>query len=314
MNALFEQYLKEAQSKGSLNYAKDRPLSAVSTFGIGGNAAFFVVPRDITSAIELIRELYRFGERYILIGGASDLLFDDEGFDGVVVSVKKLSDIRIENGHIYAECGVTLPRLCRSAAENALTGFEGLCSIPATVGGALKMNAGAYGYEISDLLERVSVYLPSTDEVTVKNRRDCSFTYRSSRVANAGEMILSAVFAPQKGDVSEILKRSERYRQKRTDSQPIGAKSAGSYFKKPNAEGTIFAGKSAGELIELCGLKGRSVGGAYVSEKHGNFIINKDGSAGSSDVLALAEIVKSTVFKETGVILEEEVIYVRPSL
>ncbi len=304
MNALFEQYLKDAQSKGCLNYSKDRPLSAVSAFGIGGNAAFFVVPKDIDTIKSVIRELYDSGERYIVVGNASDLLFDDEGYDGTVVSTGLLNGIRSENGRLYAECGVKLPYLCRYAYENRLTGFEGLCSIPATVGGALKMNAGAFGCEISDTLEYISVYSPKSDTTIIKERNECDFAYRRSHSACEDEVILSAVFGPQTGDIAEILSKMRRYRQIREETQPVKVKSAGSYFKRPNAE------KSAGELIEICGLKGKNVGGAYVSEKHGNFIINKNGSARSSDVLALAEIVKNTVFEKTGVVLEEEVIYI----
>ncbi len=306
MNSLFEQYLKDAQSKGSLKYVKNRPLSAVSTFGIGGEAAFFVVPNDISSAKEILRILYDLKERYIVIGNASNLLFSDLGFDGAVISTKLLSSVYSENGILHAECGVMLPRLCNYAAENGYTGFEGLCSIPATVGGAIRMNAGAFGCEISDTLLSVSVYSPESDKTTVKSAKECGFSYRHSTAAGENEIILEARFIPETGKPDDILAKMDKNRQTRLKSQPSGVKSAGSYFKKPNAE------KSSGELIDICGLKGKSVGGAFVSEKHGNFIINKNGSAKASEVLALAEIIKSTVFEKTGVLLKEEVIYIAP--
>lgn len=311
MNLLFEQYLKDAQSKGSLNYAKDRPLSAVSTFGIGGNAAFFVVPRNIASAKEVVRELYLLKERYVVIGNASDLLFADNGFDGAVICTRRINGLHTENGLLYAECGVHLPSLCRYAAENCFSGFEGLCSIPATVGGAIKMNAGAFGCEIADTLSHITVYSPKTDSTVIKSAEDCGFAYRKSSAAGENEIILSAVFSPKTGKSADITSKMERDRRIRSERQPIGTKSAGSYFKRPKTEkNSAFYGKSAGEIIDICGLKGKSVGGAYVSEKHGNFIINKNGSARASDVLALAEIIKSEVFEKTGVILEEEVLYI----
>lgn len=304
MNSLFEQYLKDAQSKGSLKYVKDRPLSAVSTFGIGGNAAFFVVPRDIPSVKEILRILRELKERYIVIGNASNLLFSDYGFDGAVISTKSLCSINDENGVLTAECGVMLPGLCHYAAKNGYSGFEGLCSIPATVGGAVRMNAGAFGCEISDRLISVSVYSPESDKTVTKTADKCGFSYRHSTAAGENEMILEARFIPETGKPDDILAKMDKNRQMRLKSQPSGVKSAGSYFKKPNAE------KSAGELIDICGLKGKGVGGAFVSEKHGNFIINKNGSAKASEVLALAEIIKATVFEKTGIPLEEEVLYI----
>ncbi len=303
MNSLFEQYLKDSQSKGSLKYTKDRPLSAVSTFGIGGNAAFFVVPRNITSLKELLKLLWDLKERYIVIGNASNLLFSDSGFDGAVISTKSLCSLIDDCGMLTAECGVTLPQLTQYCAEVGYAGFEGLCSIPATVGGAIKMNAGAFGCEISDRLISVSVYSPESDKTVIKNREKCGFSYRHSSAVGGNEIILEARFAPETGKSADILAKMDINRQKRIKNQPTGVRSAGSYFKKPNAE------KSAGELIEICGLKGKRIGGAAVSEKHGNFIINEK-SARAKDVLALAETIKETVFKKTGVLLSEEVLYI----
>lgn len=303
MNSLFEQYLKDAQSKGSLKYAKDRPLSAVSTFGIGGNAAFFVVPNNIPSAKEILSILYELKERYIVVGNASNLLFSDQGFDGAVISTKSLCSLSEENGMLTADCGVMLPRLSSYCAEKGYTGFEGLCSIPATAGGAIRMNAGAFGCEISDRLVSVSVYSPESNKTVTKSKEECGFSYRHSAVADENEIILEARFIPETGKTADILAKIDINRQKRAKNQPTGVRSAGSYFKKPNAE------KSAGELIELCGLKGKRIGGAAVSEKHGNFIINEK-SARAKDVLALAKLVKETVFQKTGVILSEEVLYI----
>ena len=303
MNSLFEQYLKDAQSKGRLNYVKDRPLSAVSTFGIGGKAAFFVVPEDVPSAKEILRLLHELNERYMVIGNASNILFSDLGFDGAIISTKSLCSVSDENGVFTAECGVTLPHLCAYCAKRGYSGFEGLCSIPATVGGALKMNAGAFGCEISNRLISLTVYSPKTDKTVTKTKEECGFSYRYSSVTSENEIILEARFDPKTGISADIYKKMEENRQRRAKTQPLGVKSAGSYFKKPSAE------KSAGELIDICGLKGKRIGGATVSEKHGNFIINEK-SARASDVLALATLVKETVFQKTGILLSEEVLYI----
>ncbi len=313
------------QNKGSLTFYENHPLSLVSTFGIGGKARVFVLPHDISAVADLISMASAFG-RYAVIGNASNLLFDDCGFNGTVISTVKMRGIRaLDNPKNKAEsciksmageksvfcalCGTTLPALCAYALKNELIGFEGLCSIPATVGGAICLNAGAYGAEISDNLLAYEVLVPSRRTVLLKIADKSLFLHRQSPVHKTDEIVLSAYFCASKGNADEIKAKMDKNKELRKALQPIGARSAGSYFKRPseNAGRGIYQGKSAGQIIDMCGLKGLAVGGAQVSKKHGNFLINATGDATARDVLRLARQVKSKVYSRTGVALQEEV-------
>lgn len=314
----FSLFLKDAQNKGILNYTENTPLSSVSSMGTGGKATFFVTPNTATALIDTVRSAESSGIYYTVIGNATNLLFSDLGFHGAVISTKRINTLCLNNGLIFAECGTPLPRLSHFALENAFSGFEGLVSIPATVGGALVSNAGAFGNEISDNLVSFSVYLPKTDAVEERTPKDFPFSYRKSHATDGGGIILSACFSKNNGDRGEISAKMVQNRERRRRSQPTGVKSVGSFFKKPDYIGinkdvsTMYYGKSAGELIELCGLKGKTVGGAAVSEKHAGFIINKN-SATTNDVKKLACEVKLTVLQKTGVILTEECVIVEPT-
>ncbi len=325
MNSLFLQFLKEMQNKGRLKFYENHPLSLVSTFGIGGKARVFVLPYDITAFTDTVVMASAFG-RYAVIGNASNMLFDDCGFNGTVISTVKLRNIRELNptkkrGEGYLQllaegktafcalCGTTLPAICAYALKNELSGFEGLCSIPATVGGAVCLNAGAYGDEISDNLLAYEVFVASENKVVLKIADKSAFSHRKGAIAPTGEIVLSAYFAAERGEQSAIKAKIEKNKALRAELQPIGSRSAGSYFKRPpeNAGRGIYRGKSAGQLIDMCGLKGLTVGGAQVSPKHGNFLINAAGNATAKDVIRLAKQVKSKVYAKTGVHLCEEV-------
>ena len=328
MNTLFLRYLTEMQNKGRLKFYENHSLSLVSTFGIGGRARVFVMPLDEECFKDTVR-LASICGRYIVIGNASNLLFDDRGFYGTVISTVKLRSLELllsprsrEEGFVFegcrekriikASCGVMLPSLSAFALKNGIKGFEGLCSIPATVGGALCLNAGAYGTEISDTLIAYEVYFPQNDEKRLIISDKKEFSYRKSSVGKQGETVLYAYFLAQKGDEAQIRERIEKNKAFRQASQPIGERSAGSYFKRPNeSEGLPdFRGKSAGEIIDICGLKGTAVGQAQISRKHGNFLINKSGKATACEVLALAERVKKAVYKRTRIRLKEEVEFI----
>ena len=307
------------QNKGSLNYSVRHPLYKSSTFGIGGKAKYFLLPKTEDALIETIKAAEKENIPYIVIGNASNLLFDDSGYCGAVISTVKMSGIFfIEEKHtgrnlLFALCGAKLPVLSGKALQYGLRGFEGLCSIPATVGGALCSNAGAFGSEISDFLECVKVFSVKEDKVIVKSKNDCVFSYRKSRAAEQGEIILSACFSCEKGDAAEIAEKMQLYKAKRYASQPVGVKSCGCYFKTPNEsfwEDSKGKSLSAGALIDSCGLKGLSYGSAAVSETHGNFLINTEEKGSSEDVLKLARIVKDAVYSKTGIALSEEVVYV----
>lgn len=328
MKALVLQFLKEMQNKGSLNYYENHPLSLVSTFGIGGEAGVFVRVREKEALCELIGFLH--GKiSYKVIGCGSNLLFSDLGFNGAVISTRALDFCALLDAPkrptdaavfdtfnvkkvIFADCGCALSRLCEVARASDVTGFEGLCSIPATVGGAVINNAGAFGSEIADTLLACEVYYPELGQCLLRPTVSGDFSYRKSRFKDEGGIILSAYFAAREGERSLIAEKMQKNKALRAFSQPQGVRSAGSFFKRPAPfEGYIgYRGKSAGELIDLCSLKGLTVGGASVSEKHANFIVNASGKASAEDVLALKETIKRKVFEKTGVLLYEEVEYV----
>ncbi len=323
MNALLLRFLKETQNKGRLKYYENHSLSLVSTFGIGGRARVFVTPFDTKTLCSAVR-IASLSGRAVVIGNASNLLFDDYGFDETVISTVKLKKLEVlisppeikaatgEKVVLYAECGVMLPLLSAFAAREGISGFEGLCSIPATVGGAVCLNAGAYGTEISDNLLAYEVYSRKNSRIRLAIAEKNSFSYRKSPINSSAETVLGAYFRMPPGEKNEIEDKVRRSKACRAASQPIGARCAGSYFKRPIVSDlkSPFWGKSAGEIIDLCGLKGLSVGGAQVSCKHANFIINSNGRATACDVLSLAEKVKKEVLEKTGVRLCEEVEYI----
>ncbi len=307
----FFHFLIESQKRRELDFEILKPLSSISTMGVGGKADFFILPKSAASLISIITEAELCGLPYTVVGNSSNVIYSDEGYKGVVIGTKYIDKItlseRLGRVRLSVGAGAMLPRLAAFAAGHALTGFEGLCSIPGTVGGAVISNAGAFGQEISDGI--YGIFLLTHDKKLVFRRTSKSmFSYRKCNAVTNGETVLSVLFALEKGDKNEIAQRMELFRQKRRESQPTGVKSAGSYFKRPDIpKGASYFGMSAGELIDMCGLKGLRIGGATVSEKHANFIIN-DGKASAYDVKMLADTVKQEVYKRTGVVLCEEAI------
>lgn len=307
------------QNKGRLKFYENHSLSLVSTFGIGGKARFFVIPYDTDALCRTVFLAARSG-RYKIIGNASNLLFDDCGFDGAVICTVKIRKICLTSPPfasncdkvIYAESGAMLPSLCRLALDNGISGFEGVCSIPATVGGALCLNAGAYGSEISDTLIAYELFCPKTNKIRLAFADKSCFSYRKSPLLNSGKAVLGAYFLAESGEPEQIKARCEKFKTLRRENQPQGVKSAGSYFKRPreNEGFAPYQNKSAGQVIDMCGLKGASIGGAQISQKHANFLINASGTAQASEVLALARLVKWDVYQKTGIRLCEEVEFV----
>ena len=308
------------QNKGSLNYETSYPLHTVSTFGIGGKAKYYVLPKTEEALIETVRSAKKAEINHVVIGNASNLLFDDTGYFGAVISTIRMSGIfsindnEIGKNKLFAFCGAKLPVLSGRALQYGFTGFEGLCSIPATVGGALCSNAGAFGNEISDNLEYIKIFSSDRNETFLKTKEECAFSYRQSRAVEKGEVILCACFSCKEKDKAEIAEKMKLYKTKRAISQPIGVKSGGCYFRSPTLSESAdseYKSLSAGEIIDRCGLKGISIGKAAVSEIHGNFLINTAEKGSSHDVLKLAEIVKKTVYARTGILLCEEVVFVK---
>lgn len=278
----------------------DEPLKNHCSFKIGGNAEILVIPANEKVLSSILKYA---DERAVLcriLGNGSNVLISDEGLKGIVIKLMNgLSDlIYLGEGVIACGAGVSLTRLCNFALEHSLTGLEFAYGIPGTVGGAVYMNAGAYGGEIKNVLLSVrSVDKKGTPEEELAEKLE--FSYRNTSFMKNNRIITQAYFCLEKGNPDEIKAKMDELMAKRKNSQPLEYPSAGSTFKRPH-EGYAAA------HIDECGLKGRSVGGAQVSTKHAGFVINT-GNATFSDVTMLMDIIKDEVMKQHSVLLEPEV-------
>ncbi len=274
-------------------------LAEYTSFKVGGNARYFAKPKnveDILKATEFAKEK---NIDYFFLGRGSNILVTDKGVNALCICLTKLNDIKISEDGIIAEAGASLSRIGKTALEEGLTGFEEIAGIPGSLGGGVFMNAGAYGREIADILEYTD-YLDEHGEVKRLTREEHKFSYRYSIFEeNPKWLILKSKFKLEPSQIPKIKDRMDELRDKRKTSQPLEYPSAGSTFKRPD-------GHYAGKLIEDTGLKGYTVGGAKISEKHAGFVINhKDATA--TEVLFLIDQVKEKVFKKFGVKLECEV-------
>jgi len=270
-----------------------------TTFRIGGPAAFFVS----TDSEEKLRRTVEYCKdkdvEYYVLGNGSNILVSDEGYPGVVIQLfDKFNDIRCDGEHIYARAGALLSRIANVAAKNDLAGLEAAAGIPGTLGGAMVMNAGAYGFEMKDVTDYVRVLTPEGDIKDIACE-DMDFGYRHSCVTDKGYIVLGAELVLDPGREEDIRARMKELKDQRSSKQPLEYPSAGSTFKRPS-------GHFAGKLIMDAGLRGERIGGAQVSEKHCGFVINR-GGATAADVMALIERIQDTVKKETGVLLEPEI-------
>lgn len=298
------QQLAQQMEREGIPVREQEPLSRHTTFHIGGPAALFCQPRtqqELVRALALCREA---GVRSYLLGNGSNTLFADEGYDGVVIRLGRgLDQISADpDGVLTAGCGAGLSAVCRFAAERGLAGLEFAYGIPGSVGGAVYMNAGAYGGEMKDVLQAVDG-LDEKGNPRRFLREELDLAYRTSRFEQKGGTVLSAQFALHPAPREEIVDRMEDYLARRTAKQPLDKPSAGSTFKRPK-------NGYAAALIEQCGLKGFRIGGAAVSEKHSGFVVNL-GGATARDVLAVADEVARVVEEKTGIHLEKEIRVVR---
>jgi UDP-N-acetylmuramate dehydrogenase len=293
-----------ANFKGEIK--RYEPLNKHTSFAIGGPADVLACPVDREDLAGLLKEIKRQGVKYVILGGGTNLLVRDGGVRGVVINLQHLGAIEIEREYrsvggafvaVRAQAGVPLPRFYFFATEQGLTGLEFAAGIPGTVGGAVNMNAGTAAGEIGDAIEAVTLVSPDGAVVT-RGREEMGFGYRTANVP-PGHLVVDALFTLRRGDREKIKTQVKGLMDQRKQRQPWGMPSAGSVFKNPR-EG------SAGKLIEAAGLKGRTVGGAQVSEKHANFIVNI-GKATARDVIQLMEIVQQRVFEMHGVRLEPEI-------
>ena len=278
----------------------DEPMSKHTSFKIGGNASLFVTPGYDDALVSLLEKCREENARVFILGNGSNLLVSDEGIDAVVVSMSRENDeISVSSdGVISCPAGVSLMKVCRAALQHSLSGLEFAYGIPGSVGGAVYMNAGAYGGEIKDVIVSCRAITPDGETVEIK-KEDMLLGYRTSVFNKNNYVLLSAEFKLNKGDPDEIKAKMDDFMNRRKTKQPIEFPSAGSVFKRPE-------GYFAGALIEECGLKGKRIGGAEVSRKHSGFIINA-GEATAADVMALVDYVRKTVKDEKGVLLEPEI-------
>ena len=284
-----------------IKYLTDEPMNRHTTFRTGGPADLMLLPSSVEELREILAVLYDEGVVPFILGNGSNLLVSDKGIRGVVLKIGEGLDGMIADGDtVICGAGAFLTRFCAFAAENSLSGAEALYGIPGSVGGAVYMNAGAYGSEIKDILVSVDYIEPRGTAGTLRGVD--GYTYRHSPFSDGERIITSAVFALKKGKRSEIESRMAEIKARRADKQPLNYPSAGSVFKRPE-------GYYAAALIDQAGLKGTAVGGACVSEKHAGFIVNK-GGATTGDILCLIDIVKEKVLKDSGVELETEVRFV----
>lgn len=281
------------------DYLLNEPMSRHTTFKIGGPAKIFITPKNeqqAAAAIEACRELEK---EFFVLGNGSNLLVSDNGFSGAVISLsQKMCGMSREENCITAQAGENLASVCRFAANEGLGGLEFAFGIPGSIGGAVYMNAGAYGGELKDAVVSVRALFPD-GEIRDIPAKQADFGYRHSAFEQNGAVILSAKFSLTPDKSGDIEARMRDIIERRRQKQPLEWPSAGSAFKRPE-------NGFAAAMIDECGLKGYTIGGAQVSEKHAGFIINR-GGATCEDVKALLEHVRETVYGKTGVMLQPEI-------
>lgn len=275
------------------------PMAEHTTFRIGGAADYYVTPANDEEVKKLMLLCKEEKTPYYIVGNGSNLLVSDAGYRGVIIEIgKEMSGIEVRGERIHVQAGALMSRIAQAALENALTGFEFASGIPGTIGGAAVMNAGAYGGEMKDVIEEVTV-LDREGEKHVLKKEELEFGYRTSKVMKEGYTVLSVLLKLSEGNPDEIREQMEDFTQRRITKQPLEYPSAGSTFKRPE-------GYFAGKLIQDTGLRGFTVGGAQVSEKHSGFVINKDGAT-AEEVNRLMQEVSNRVYEKFGVRLEPEV-------
>ena len=272
------------------------PMKNHTTFRIGGPADALALPKTPEEVAEVVRFCHEHAQPYYVLGNGSNLLVSDEGYRGIVLQLyRNFNDIQVNGEMITVQSGAMLAAVARTAYQNGLTGLEFASGIPGTIGGAVVMNAGAYGGEMKHVLREVTV-LTKEGEVLAIPAKALELGYRTSVIPKNGWIVLGAVLQLKKGDPEQILARMEELKEQRITKQPLDLPSAGSTFKRPE-------GYFAGKLIMDAGLRGFTVGGAQVSEKHCGFVVNR-GNATAADVWELICEVKRRVKEMTGVELE----------
>ncbi len=295
-NKLYNQFLSFMQEEDVL---VDEPMKNHTSFNIGGPADILILPRSIEEIKRAIEICWEWGRPYYIMGNGTNLLVKDGGLACVVIKIaNNLSDIRIEGTTITAEAGVLLSTLAKSMAKNNLRGFEFASGIPGTLGGGITMNAGAYGGEMMNVVKSCRV-LDKDNRILELTNKELEFAYRKSIIQRKDYIVLEASLELEKGNYDEIIETIREFTKRRTSKQPLHLPSAGSTFRRP-------PGYYAGKLIEDAGLRGKTIGGAQVSQLHSGFIVNID-NAQAKDVISLIAYIQKAVKEKFGVSLEPEV-------
>lgn len=277
-------------------------LKKYNTYGIGGISKYLVMPEDIDDLSSLIKYLNKDGIPWYVLGGGSNVILPDEDFDGAIIKLDKLNRVVIDNDIIIAESGVSLGMFVNTLLDHGFVNYAHLMGIPGTLGGAIVGNAGAYNVSIFDYLISVSI-IDADGNKKILNKEDIKYDYRYTEFKGKNSIVVAASFKGIYGDVALVREQIQLNLEKRRNTQPLEYKNAGSVFKNPPEY-------SAGYLIEHAGLKGLTVGGAKVSEKHANFIINYD-NATSRDIIKLIGIIKNTVEDKFNIELNLEQVIVK---
>lgn len=292
-------FLQLAKGCPTWHLEDDVLASTLVTYRIGGTIRYLFTPDTAKDLISLCEALRAYGIDFRIIGAGSNVLPSDTPYNGAWIRTKRIAGIRVFEPYVCAEAGVSLNLLIRKMADLHLGGLENLYGIPASIGGAAVMNAGANGTQIADLIQSVTVYDPLTHTVTELQQLDCGFGYRESIFQSSAFIVLSATLRFTRARRDLILAHAERMQTERRGKQPLSYPSAGSTFRRP-------CGRYAGKLIADAGCKGLRVGDACVSPKHAGFIVNL-GHATARDVLSLIAEVQDRVFNQTGVFLMPEI-------
>jgi UDP-N-acetylmuramate dehydrogenase len=296
-----ERLIREFTSDpGTESVILNAPMDEYCSFRAGGRADCLLTLRSEAGLLRALALIHDAGLPYFMMGAGSNLLVRDGGFRGVILRPGEgLRSVRVRGDRVFALCGAQLSAVCAAAAAASLGGLEFAQGIPGSVGGAVYMNAGAYGGEIGVVFESARVFFPDRGAVSALGRDEMEFSYRSSLLRSEGGVVLEARFALTPADGAEIRARMSDFAHRRAEKQPLRLPSAGSFFKRPE-------GGFAGKLTEDAGLAGLACGGARISPLHAGFIVN-EGGATAAEIIDLAEIARSVVFDRFGVLLHPEV-------
>lgn len=276
----------------------NEPLKKHTTFNVGGTADLFAIPNNYEDIIHLIKFCQEHNIKYYILGNGSNVLIRDAGYRGLIIKTSHLNDIKVQGEYVIVQCGAELKDVAKICTKHSLTGFEFACGIPGSVGGAIAMNAGAYDGEMKDVVEEC-VVIDNELKIRSLSREQLEFAYRNSAIQKYGYIALEIKIKLDNGDEKNINEKVENLTNRREEKQPLETQSAGSTFKRS-------PGHYTGKLIQDSGLKGFSIGGAQISNKHAGFVINK-GDATATDILNLIGHIQKVVKENYDVDLEPEV-------